>query len=88
MSNVEWDPQKAETNLRKHSVDFADAATVLFDERAVTVPDAQEGEDRYATLGADGSCRILVVVYTWRCGRARLISARKATRRERRAYER
>lgn len=84
---VEWDPRKAAANLRKHGVDFADAAEVLYDELAVTVPGAEAEEDRFITMGADPAGRLLVVVYTWRRTGARLISARQATRTERRQYE-
>jgi uncharacterized DUF497 family protein len=84
---VEWNPGKAAANLRKHGVDFADAAEVLYDELAVTVPDDDPDEDRSITIGVDPLGRLLVVVYTWRRGRVRLISARRATRRERRQYE-
>lgn len=83
----EWDPRKAAANLRKHGIDFADAATVLYDELAVTVPDDRANEDRFVTIGMDALGRVLVVVYTWRGERARLISARQATTRERRQYE-
>ena len=83
----EWDPRKAAANLRKHGIDFADAATVLYDELAVTVPDDRANEDRFVTIGMDALGRVLVVVYTWRGDRARLISARQATKRERREYE-
>ena len=83
----EWDPRKAAANLRKHGIDFADAATVLYDELAITVPDDQAEEDRFVTMGIDALGRVLVVVYTWRGDRARLISARQATKRERRQYE-
>jgi len=83
----EWDPPKAAANLRKHGIDFADAATVLYDELAITVPDDRTNEDRFVTLGMDALGRVLVVVYTWRGERGRLISARRATKRERREYE-
>ena len=83
-----WDPRKATINLRKHGVDFADAGTVLHDEQAITIPDeGSDEEDRFVTLGMDALGRILVVVYTWREDRPRLISARKATPPERRQYE-
>jgi uncharacterized protein len=86
--SYEWDPHKAEVNLQKHGVDFADAALALEDERALTVPDAAStSEDRFVTLGVDPLGRVLVVVYTWRADSIRLISARKATRREQRQYE-
>lgn len=83
----EWDAQKAASNLRKHGVDFADAATVLYDELAVTVSDRERDEERFVTVGLDALGRLLVVVYTWRGERVRLIPARSATPRERREYE-
>ena len=84
---LKWDPRKAIANLHKHGVDFADAGTVLHDEQAITIPDeSSDAEDRFITLGMDALGRVLVVVYTWRGDRPRLISARKATPRERRHY--
>ena len=85
---VEWDPRKAAANLAKHGLRFADGIVVLSDPLAVTVEDlgAQE-EDRFVTIGMDGQGRILVVTYTWRVDAARLITARRATRRERKQYE-
>jgi len=83
----EWDRRKALANLRKHGIDFADAAMVLHDDFALTVVDAAPGEDRFVTLGRDALGRLLVAVTTWRSGRVRLISARKATATERREYE-
>jgi len=84
---VEWDPDKATRNVRKHRVDFADAATVLEDEGAVTISDGDPDEERFVTVGSDAMGRVLVVVYTWRDDEIRLISARKAEPRERRQYE-
>lgn len=84
---IEWDAAKARTNLTKHGIDFADAATVLSDEQALTVPDEAAAEERCVTTGMDSLGRVLVVVYTWRGERARLISARKAIAGERRQYE-
>ena len=85
---LDWDPRKATINLRKHGVDFADAATVLHDEQAITIPDeGSDEEERFVTLGMDALGRILVVVYTWPEDCPRLISARRATPRERRQYE-
>jgi uncharacterized DUF497 family protein len=84
---VEWDPEKAAENLRKHGVDFADAATVLSDEMALTRSEEGTDESRSVTLGMDALGRVLVVVYTWREEAVRMISARRATRSERRAYE-
>jgi uncharacterized DUF497 family protein len=86
--SFEWDPHKAEANQLKHGVDFADAALALEDERALTVVDpGSTSEERFITLGTDPLGRVLVVVYTWRADRVRVISARKATRREQRQYE-
>ncbi len=87
--DYQWDPEKAVSNLAKHGVDFADAVGVFEDEWALTIKEEHvEGEQRFATLGTDFLERVLVVVYTYRGGKIRLISARGATRNERRAYER
>lgn len=83
---VEWDPRKAAANLKKHGVEFADAATVLHDEQAITVREDDEGEERYVTIGMDALGNVLVVIYTWRKDRPRLISARKAEPTEREQY--
>ena len=83
----EWDPQKAASNRRKHAVAFADAVGVFYDERALTMDDEHPDEERFITIGRDPLDRILVVVYCWRGNRIRIISARKATRRERQQYE-
>jgi len=84
----EWDPDKAVANLEKHGVDFADAALALSDHLALTMPDLDaEAEERFVTLGTDALDRLLVVVYTWRDERIRIISARRATGRERRRYK-
>lgn len=84
--SVQWDPAKAAANRRKHRVDFADAATVLHDDRALTRPDDHPSEDRHVTIGIDALGRVLVVVYVWRGERLRIISARRATRREQIQY--
>ena len=83
---VEWDGRKAADNVRKHGIDFADAALVFHDSFALTVADNSSSEERFVTIGTDGLRRVLVVVYVWRGDRVRLISARHATRREQRAY--
>ena len=85
--SFEWDIPKAAANRRKHGVDFADAVSVLEDPSALTLEDEREAEKRFVTMGMDSLGRILVVVYTWRGDRVRLISARRATRSERRQYE-
>ena len=84
---VEWDRTKAKANLRRHAVDFAEAATVLYDALAVTISAEDAGEPRFVTLGMSATGGVLVVVYTWRGDVPRLISAMKATRRERGQYE-
>ena len=83
----QWDADKAAANLRKHGVDFADAETALRDEMAMTQPDDDPEGERFVTLGMDALGRLLVVVYEWRDDDVRLISARRATRAERRQYE-
>jgi len=84
----EWDDEKRLANLRKHGLEFADAATAFDDDQAITVRDEDsEGEERFVTLANDALGRLLVIVFTWREERIRLISARKATRRERKHYE-
>lgn len=84
--DFEWDREKAEINLEKHRIDFADAVTVFDDLNAITIDDTHHGELRFITIGIDAYARLLVVVYTWRGEKIRLISARKATRQERKNY--
>jgi uncharacterized DUF497 family protein len=78
----EWDPRKAASNARKHGIGFAEAVPVLEDERGVTLREDSYGEERWVTVGMDAVGRVLVVVYTWRGDRIRMISARPATQRE------
>ena len=83
MCGIEWDEAKAKSNLRKHGVDFADAIHIFEDQGASHVLDQtmDYGEDRFKVIGMiDGV--ILVVVYAERGERVRIISARKATKRE------
>jgi uncharacterized DUF497 family protein len=87
MVDVDWDGRKAAANRKKHGVDFADAVTALHDEMALTIREERSDEDRFITIGTDALGRVLVLVYTWRKNRMRVISARKATRSERRQYE-
>ena len=88
----EWDPRKAEANAAKHGVSFDDAVTVFLDANALVGPDLQhsEAEARFLRLGQAADGRVLMVAYTLRrSGNAetiRLISARRASRRERAAY--
>jgi uncharacterized DUF497 family protein len=84
-----WDPDKAEQNLTKHQVDFVEASTIFGDALEVTIPDPEhsEGEFRFLSLGQSASGRLLVVAYTERDGAIRIIHARVAEPKERRAYE-
>jgi hypothetical protein len=85
----EWDPKKEVVNRRKHDVGFADASTVFSDPLSITIPDPDytSGEERLVIIGMSAERKLLVVVHTMRGARIRLISARIATRHERRNYE-
>jgi uncharacterized DUF497 family protein len=83
----EWDDVKAGANYRKHRIHFADAVAVLEDSSAITIADDDSHEEeRFVSIGRDGFGRLLVVIYTWRGLNIRLISARKANRRETQDY--
>jgi len=85
----EWDPDKAKSNVRKHRVTFHEAATALGDPLGWTYPDPDhsEGERRWLTIGQSEKQRLLVVSHTDMNDTGRIISAREATRKERRFYE-
>jgi uncharacterized DUF497 family protein len=83
----EWDENKAQVNLDKHKIDFADAATSFEDEFAIHVPDDEPSEDRFLAIAMDSLGRVLVTAYTWRGDSCRIISSRKPTPREQRMYE-
>jgi uncharacterized DUF497 family protein len=85
----EWDPRKARSNLRKHGVSFEEAATVFSDALSFTYDDEihSRTERRYATLGLSNQGHVLVVAHTMRSEYVRIISAREATPREKRWYE-
>jgi len=85
--NYEWDPNKAKSNYKKHGIRFVDAVGVFEDENAITIEDNYQKEDPFITIGRDFLSRILVVVYTFRDVVIRIISARRATARERKMYE-
>lgn len=85
--NYQWDPVKARRNFEKHQIRFADAVSVFADDYALTIADDFSKEERFITIGNDAFGRILVVVYTFRADDIRLISARRATRSERKQYE-
>jgi uncharacterized DUF497 family protein len=85
----EWDPDKAAKNLQKHGISFEDAASVFGDPFAGTIPDPlhSTGEARFATIGTTSGQRLVVVVHTERKDRIRIISARPATRAEKKKHE-
>lgn len=85
----EWDAAKADANLRKHGVTFEEAASAFADPLSITIPDPlhSEGEDRFVLLGRSHTGRLLVVVHAERGASIRVISARAATRKERKTHE-
>ncbi len=85
----EWDSRKAAANLRKHGVSFEEAATVFRDTLSASAvdPDHSVGEVRYITFGVSAQGRLLVVAHTERDDTIRIISARLATKEERKIYE-
>jgi len=87
--DYEWDDDKAAENLRKHRVDFEEAASIFDDDLMITEADwvHSEEEDRYVSLGLSSKNRLLVVIYTERVRTIRIISAREPTAKEKRSYE-
>ena len=87
--NFEWDPKKAASNLTDHDVSFDEATSVFGDILSMNMPDPDhsEGEQRFLVLGMSAASRLVVVSYAERPPRTRIISARLATKRERRKYE-
>ncbi len=85
----EWDPKKAAANLAKHRVSFDEGSTVFGDPLALTIddPDHSLDESRYITTGLSAKRRLIIVSHTYREGIIRIISARRATRNERKQYE-
>ena len=85
----EWDPRKAELNLKEHGVSFDEATTVFRDTLSITIadPDHSDSEDRFVDIGMSHRRQLLVVSYTERKDRIRIISARPPTRAERKSYE-
>jgi len=91
--NFEWDIDKAHTNLSKHKISFESAASVFRDERAISISDDEHSDDeeRWLTIGMDEVTRTLVVIHTFisidkNNYHIRLISARKATKKEQKIY--
>ncbi|MEZ5291556.1 MAG: BrnT family toxin [Vicinamibacterales bacterium] len=89
MSEFEWDPRKARSNLKKHGVSFAEALTVFADPaaRIFDDPDHSVDERREIIVGYSGRPRLLVVGFTERVGRVRIITARRASRAETKRHE-
>jgi len=87
--HFEWDPEKALSNFRKHDLSFEEASTAFGDPASISIvdPDHSETEQRWILLGMSTQGKLLVVVHTERRDNIRIISARRATRRERRTYE-
>lgn len=85
----EWDREKAASNLKRHGVSFDEAVTVFFDPLAATFddPDHSLGERRLLTIGYSSQDRLVLVCHTERRGSVRLISARRATKGEKRRHE-
>ena len=85
----EWDDLKARKNLAKHGVSFEEASTVFGDPLSLTIPDPDHSraENRFVILGSSHLGLLLVVIHTERGDNIRIISARRATLRERRSYE-
>lgn len=85
----EWDPEKAKRNLRKHGVSFDEAVTVFYDPLSATFndPDHSVGERRFITVGYSAHGKLLAVSHTARGKTIRIISARPATRHERKRHE-
>ena len=87
--SFEWDENKAKSNLAKHGVSFEEASTVFGDPLSLTIPDPahSQAEDRSIIVGNSHRRKLLVVVHTERGDNVRIISARRASRRERKSYE-
>ncbi|MCA2694671.1 MAG: BrnT family toxin [Microcystis sp. M144S2] len=89
LSCLIWDQDKANNNIKKHSISFEEAVTVFGDSLAVTIldPDHSVGEFRFLTIGQSKSQKLLVISHTERENEIRLISARLASKQERKNYE-
>jgi uncharacterized DUF497 family protein len=87
--NFEWNTEKSEKNIRKHGVSFQEALTVFRDALSLTYPDVDHSadEDRYLIIGLSSFGNVLVISHTFRNDNIRIISARKATKKERYFYE-
>jgi len=88
-SEFQWDEEKAKSNLKKHGVSFEEGATIFNDPMIATIldPDHSKDEERFISIGMSVIRRLLSVIHTYRKDRLRLISARKATKAEKKNYE-
>jgi uncharacterized protein len=85
---ISWDEHKAESNLKKHGISFVEAQTVLFAQNSVTMEDKSSSEDRFVTIAFSANLNLLIVVYAYRFeDEVRIISARKANKKEAKIYE-
>lgn len=88
----EWEPRKASINVKKHGISFEEGKSVFYDENAklISDPDHSEDEDRFILLGVSHSLRVILVCHCYRSedNVVRIISARKATPKESKAYQR
>ena len=85
----EWDQDKAESNFKKHKIAFEEAEGVFYDPLSLTIPDPEHSVDefRFVDIGISKNNRLLIIAYTEREDRIRIITARKATKTERQKYE-
>lgn len=85
----EWDSNKAQTNILKHGISFEEASTVLADENSITIYDPAHSlrEKRCITIGLSLRKNVIVAVHTERSGTIRIISARLASRKEKKQYQ-
>jgi len=85
----EWDDKKAESNFKKHNISFEEASTAFGDDLSITIEDPQHSQDenRYILIGQSINLKTLVVVHLEKVNSVRIISARKATKKERKFYE-
>lgn len=85
--DIEYDPIKSDSNVRKHGVSFDEAATALFDENALVMEDTDSAdENRWVLVGFGDDAQLLTVIYTVRDDAIRIISARKSTKKEAKYY--
>jgi len=87
--DFEWDPQKADRNVHKHGVTFAEASSVFDDPMFITLLDDEHSvdEERFITIGLSNKNRLVMIAHTERENRIRIISARKATKNEEKFYQ-